>query len=131
MVQTSIKPKIHKMTLVALRGELNSMTSSNVCKCYPCMNRIDALTEEILMREAAAVHAPEGEDLSGYDPVLLAAGIRAPIAKKKRYLEPAARVAAGKRLSNLIFRQRTTGAIADEQDKLDRLLGLRGKVVRG
>lgn len=128
------KKPIGRMTLVELRAERASRFdgAAQPCKCRPCLNRDDAIEAELSYRERESQPvAPDAEDLSQYDPVMLLAGIKVKPIKQKRQMAPALRIEAGKRLSDMIFRGRTTFGIAQEQDKLDRLRRARGHTVRG
>jgi hypothetical protein len=115
------------MSEAQLRAEI---VACEACKCRPCAIRRHDAQEQLAFLASQSKPEPT-EDLSGFDPVLLAVGIRMPKAKQKRLLEPAAKAAARKNLSRLRKFERTTEGIARQQGYFDRFQGIRGTVVRG
>ncbi len=123
----SPRKKIRTLTEAQLRAEI---VACEACKCRPCAIRKHDAEEQLAFLVSQAKPEPT-EDLSGFDPVLLAVGIRMPKAKQKRLLEPAAKAAARANFIKLVKFRRTTEGIAREQGYFDRFQGIRGTVVRG
>lgn len=115
------------MTEAELQAEI---VACEACKCRPCAIRKHDAEEQLAFLANQPKPEPT-EDLSGFDPVLLAVGIKMPKAKLKRVLEPAERKALGERFSKMLARQNSIRSITARQERFDRLHGLRGVVVRG